>query len=223
MDALQNDLGQVPDLDGTVYKQADNQRVEDRDRSCLRGRANAAVNAAQNNDRGHQGPEALFQHGDQAFCPQFPPLSIQLVLVLAMDLAVDVGIDHQAQGNQYAGQETGQEQLGDGGSGGIAVHDVGNAGGNDDAQATGHGHQGGGEGQIITHAGQQRNAHGTHGCGGGGAGTGDGPVEQAGDRHCAGQTGGLVANEIREYIEQPLRDLALCHDHTGDDEQGNSQ
>ena len=51
-----------------------------------------------------------------------------------MDLTVDVRIDHQAQGDQHTRQETGQEQLGNGGAGGVTVHDVGDTGGNYDAQ-----------------------------------------------------------------------------------------
>ena len=194
MNAFQHDFRKIPDLDGAIDKQADDQRVEDGDGSRLCGGADAAVDAAQNDDGGHQRPEALFEHCAQAFCPQFHAFGVELVLILSMDLTVDVRIDHQAQGDQHTRQETGQEQLGNGGAGGVAVHDVGDTGGNDDAQTAGHGHQCGGKGQVIAHTGQQGDAHRTHGRGSSGAGTGDGTVEQACKGHRAGETRGSVAD-----------------------------
>ena len=76
---------------------------------------------------------------------------------------------------------------------------------------------------VITHFQHYGNGHGTDGRHRGGRGTGNGTEEKAGGDHGAGDTGGQITDEIREYIKDLFGNAASCHDDAGKHEQRNGQ
>lgn len=172
---------------------------------------------------GQQCPEGAEQHRAEA-------LRVELIhhladggLVLAVALAVEDGVADENGGDHEAGDDTGDKQRADRRAGGLAVEDEGNGGRDDDPQAAGHGHQRHGELLVVAHLQHDGDGHGPHRRHGGGGGAGDGPEEQTGDDHRAGNTGGAVADEVGEHVKQPLGHAAPGHDEAGEDEQRNGQ
>ena len=102
----------------------------------------------------------------------------------------------------------GGEHGTDGGAGGHAVDDEGDAGGNDDADGTGGSADGGAEALVIAlvlHGGDHECALGG---GGGDGGAGDGGKEHTGDGGDHAQAAGDEAHERVEEVQDTLGDAA---------------
>ena len=222
-DGLLQNTPDVPNADGAIHHQADEQGVEHRNHGSLRGRGHAGVDAAQNDDGAEDGKEALPQHPEQALLVQLAHRRPDLHLVLPVLPAVEHRVAHQQQADHKAGDNACQEQVAHRSPRGHAVHNEGNAGGDDDPQPPRHRHNGGGEGQLIAQGGEDGDGHAAHRRHGGGGGAGDGPVEQAGNHHGAGHAGGAVAQKVGEHVKQLPGDAALGHDDAGQHEHGYRQ
>ena len=140
-----------------------------------------------------------------------------------MLFAGDPAVSHQRNPDQDAGNDAGNEQLGRRTVGRGGIHDVGNAGRNNDPQPPGHRYDGGSKDFFIPHGNQERNGHGPYGRNRRRRRTGNGCVEHAGCHHRTGEPGRLVANEIAKEVEQLFGNPALGHDHPGNHEHGNGQ
>ena len=210
-------------MDGLVDEQGYDQRVEHGDDRRLGGGEEAGVDAAQHDDGAQQRPEALLEQGPQAVAAQLSHSLVDQLAVLAFPAAVEHGVDHHEQADEDAGEDAAQKQRAGGNAGSQRVQDEGDGRRDDDAQAAGHGDQARAPFALIAQSHHEGDAHGAHRRGGGGTGTGDGAVEQAGQDDRAGHAAGKTPDEVGEEVEQLLGDAALRHDDAAQDEQGHGQ
>ena len=177
------------ELELSMDEEAHQQRVEDGHDGGFCGGEPAGVDAAEDDERGQDGPEAVLEGEQQVLGV---PGHARRGDVLAAQVV------HHAQGNGHddAGDEAGHEHLGDAHLSGDAVDDHGDAGRDDDADAAGRGSGGGGVGRVIAALGHGRDHEHAHGGGGGRAGAGDGAEEHAGKHRGDGQTAGDGAHDV---------------------------
>ena len=140
-----------------------------------------------------------------------------------MFLAVIDRIDHQQQGDQDARDDARGKQVADRLARSKTVHDKGNAGRNDDAQASGHGNDGDTEFLFISQTQENGKCHAADSRHSGDAGAGNRPVEEAGDDDRAGKACRPLADQIGKQIEKTAGNAALGHQDTGQDEHGHCQ
>lgn len=95
----------------------------------------AAVNTAQDDDRGQQRQEAL--NNDLGLALGMELSDIQLGGAVAVSLGAEVLDDHKAEAHDDAGDDTAGEHLQDGDIGDDGIHEHGAAGRNNEAQQTG--------------------------------------------------------------------------------------
>lgn len=95
----------------------------------------AAVNAAQDDDRGQQRQEAL--NNDLGLALGMELSDIQLGGAVAVSLGAEVLDDHKAEAHDDAGDDTAGEHLQDGDISDDGIHEHGAAGRNNEAQQTG--------------------------------------------------------------------------------------
>jgi len=154
---------------------------------------------------------------------KLPIAGVEFFFILSVLSAVDPAVPHQGDPDQDSRDDPGNEQLGRRAVGRGGINDIRNAGRNDDPQAPGHSHNGGGKDLFISHGYQKRNGHGPYSRNRCRRRTGNGCIEHAGSHYRTGEPGRLVADEIPEEIEQLLGNPALGHNHPGNHEHGGSQ
>ena len=193
-----------------IQEQAHDQTVEGGDgRGFGRGH-DAAVDAAEHDDRNHERPLGVPSRVHEGPC--IADLFLTAPPLLA---GIPIAVAHKHDAHHDAGHDTAHEQVADGDLRGNAVHHKGVARGDHDAHATGGRNEGCGKILVVTalhHRGDGERADGRHG---GGAGTGD-RAEEAGydDTHIRNAAFSVTDTGVNE-TDQARGNSRLRHDISG--------
>ena len=161
----------------------------------FRRREDTGVDAAKDDHRGEDGPEAVAQGVDEGLHGPVQPFRFEVP-------AQEEVHDAEADGDEDARDDAGHEHFGNALLAGYAVDDHGDARRDDDADAARRGGGGGRIAYVIASLGHGRDHEHTHGGRGRGAGSGNGAEEDAGqgrgDREAAGRGADDVFGDMHE-------------------------
>ena len=214
---VDQNLRQVLPLEGLIDIAAADQAVHGRNRAALGRGKDAAVNAAQNDDRHDQRPDALEEYGHGFLRGHL--LAVHLDVGILLD--VDVGVNEHENSHQNAWTEAGQEQRADGNLSQNSVRNHADARRDDLPQRTGRG--GGGKAEILVIAIllHFRRHDAADSCGRRRGRTGNRREERAGENRHIGESALRFAAEQVDEIDEFLAQAAVAHQVTAEDEQRN--
>ena len=199
-----------------VDKRADDERIHARHSRRLGGGKLAGIDAAEDDDRAEDRPERV-----EEGLPERLEAELAAVALPAVALADVPVIDHQRDAHHKARQDTGLEEVADGGAGRDAVDHERDGRRNDDADRARRGGERRGIALVIAlllHLGDHERADGRHRRR---AGAGDGRVEHGGERRDRAETAGEEADDIVREVEQALGDAAVAHEVAREHEERN--
>ena len=183
-------------------------------RSFRRGE-DTAVDTAENDDRIDESPLGVPDDGEPLFAGILPAVTFPAHL-----LAVEVAEQAEADTDENAGQEAGQEHAGDGGRRGDTVDDHRDAGGDDNADTARAGHAGEGETlavPLFQHGGHDHGADRRDGCRAGSADRGEEHADHdRDDREAACDVSEVGAADV----QYSFGDTACGHQLARKDKQG---
>ena len=216
---IDKNLDQLLPLDFPVDEQADQKRIHNGYGRRFRRGEDAAVDAAEDDDRDHEPPERRAE----GFQPLAPGGAFT-----GGDDSLFVNLDHhnhnQRKAHHDARHDTGHEHLADRHAGDGGVNDEGDGRRNDDGDGGSRRHQGGrkrrGEAALVDHGGDQDDAQSRHSCG---AGAGDGAEEHGDNNAYDGDAAADVADAVVNKVNQALGNAGLGHDVSGEHEERNGQ
>ena len=206
-------------LDLAIDEHTHEQAVNHGHGSGLRRGEDAAVDAAQDDDRHQEAPESRTE-GSGTLAPG-GALTGCLQALLA-DLQHDD--DDQSQAHHDAGEDAAHEHITHGDAGDGGVHNEGDGGRDNDGDGGSRCHHGGGKGSgeaaAVDHGGDQDDAQCSHGSR---AGTGNRAEEASHDNADDCNTAAAMAHAVINEVDQTGRNTGLGHDVAGQHEERNGQ
>ena len=192
--------------------------IDHRDHGCFRRSEFARIDPAQDDHRGQDGPNGIFERADNLF-----EGSLFRASPVASFFRDDVADNHQGNPHQDTGKETGCEQIGDGSPGDHPVNNEGDRRRDDDPDGTGRCGQSSRKGFTVAMFHHLGDHEGTNGRNRGYGRTGNGGEEHADHDGDHAQAAGDVADETFKEIHQAFGDPAAAHQVPGQHKERNGQ
>ena len=212
-------LAHVLPLDLSVNDHADEQAVDNGDRSSLGRGEETAVDTAEDDDGNQEAPERSAEG-----LPAVTPARLFTRGLNALSANLDHDDGDQRKAHHNAGENAAHEHIADGNAGDRGVNDEGNGRRDHDGDRGGRRHQGrgkrGGEAAAVDHRGDQDDAERRDGRG---AGAGDGAEEAGHDDADDGDAAADMTDAVIDKVDQSCGDAGLCHDVAGEDKERDRQ
>ena len=206
-------------LDLAIDEHTHEQAVNHGHGSGLRRGEDAAVDAAQDDDRHQEAPESRTE-GSGTLAPGGALTGSGQALLTDLQH----NDDDQSQAHHDAGEDAAHEHITNGDAGDGGVHNESDGGRDNDGDGGSRCHHGGGKGSgeaaAVDHGGDQNDAQSSHGSR---AGTGNRAEEASHDNADDCNTAAAMAHAVINEVDQTGRNAGLGHDVAGQHEERNGQ